>query len=212
MLTRVENRLGIRGGSAIRGYNLVFDGGSVKQRGLGLLLLLCAAGTISSAQTQLPWSVVSSGGEIGAPSGASGVVLSGSVGQVIVGQLTTTLGSDAYQGFWLPIDLGVSVDDEREQIDLIDVMNYPNPFAQSTTIKVSVDIDGPVTVRVMDLVGNVVRTIETSVELTGGQTIAFDGRDNRGEPLAGGVYFYEVTATTLDGKTIRKINQMNILR
>ncbi len=118
----------------------------MKQRGLGLLLLLCAAGAISSAQTQLPWSVVSSGGEIGAPSGASGVVLSGSVGQVIVGQLTTTLGSDAYQGFWLPIDLGVSVDEDLEQIDLIDVMNYPNPFAQSTTIKVSVDIDGPVSV------------------------------------------------------------------
>lgn len=178
----------------------------------GLLLAFLASGLICSAQTQLPWSVISSGGEIGAPSGASGVVLSGSVGQVIVGQLTTTLGSDAYQGFWLPIDLGVSVDDDLEAIDLISVMNYPNPFAQNTTIKVSVDIDGDVTLRIMDLVGNVVRTIETSVGMTGGQTIDFDGRDNNGDPLSSGSYFYEVLATTRDGKTIRKINQMNILR
>lgn len=177
-----------------------------------LLLGLIASGTLCMAQTQLPWSVVSSGGEIGAPSGASGVVLSGSVGQVVVGQLTTTLGSDAYQGFWLPIDVGVSVDEELEAIDLIDVMNYPNPFSQNTTIKVSVEIDGDVTLRVMDLVGNVVRTIETSVGMAGGQTIDFDGRDNNGDPLASGTYFYEVYTTTRDGKTIRKISQMNILR
>ena len=182
------------------------------RRNLGLLLMLCVATTIVRAQTQHPWSVISSGGEIAAPAGASNVVLSGSVGQVIVGQLTTTLGSDAYQGFWLPIDFGVSVDDDLEDMDMISVMNYPNPFAQTTTIKVSVDIDGAVTLRVMDLVGNVVRTIQTEVALTGGQTIEFDGMDDRGEPLASGTYFYEVVATGIDGRTIRKINQMNILR
>jgi hypothetical protein len=78
---------------------------------------------------------------------------------------------------------------------------YPNPFSATTSIEVTSDNDGPVSVEVFDVAGRRVR--ELHVARAGTRTITFDGRDARGNFLASGVYFFRVTAG--DATATRKI-------
>jgi hypothetical protein len=63
--------------------------------------------------------------------------------------------------------------------------NYPNPFNPSTQIAFSVTKDGPVTLRVFDILGRQVATLVNENRKPGQYTERFDG--NR---LASGVYMY----------------------
>ncbi len=72
--------------------------------------------------------------------------------------------------------------------------NYPNPFNPSTTI--AFDIPGaagtksPISLIVYDPRGRRVRTLVDSELKPGTHTIHWDGRDDRGQPFASGIYLY----------------------
>jgi hypothetical protein len=173
------------------------------------LLVLSVTSVIASAQTQLPWYVVSSGGEVGAVSG--GRVLSGTIGQTIIGVSKLTPGNELSQGFWLPIINTTSVD-EGAPIDYSSsVSNYPNPFSYTTTIRFGTPIEGAVTVRVFDMVGNLVRTLQADVSLSGAQEIQLTALDENGAPLADGAYLYEVTGRNIEGQRIRSVQRLTVL-
>ncbi|HVP39805.1 MAG TPA: FlgD immunoglobulin-like domain containing protein [Candidatus Saccharimonadales bacterium] len=72
--------------------------------------------------------------------------------------------------------------------------NTPNPFrpTRATTIRYSVARTSPVTLKIMDVAGRVVRTLVDGSKLAGVYTATFDGRDTRGMALASGVYFYRL--------------------
>jgi hypothetical protein len=119
----------------------------------------------------------------------------------------------AYQGFWVPVDFGlVGVDEEDGGTLSGDVSNYPNPFAQSTTIRFSVPMDGRVTIRVYNLVGILVRTITSDLSATGSQEIVVQSTDDLGAPLATGTYLYDVDGTTVSGQPFRRTQRLSILR
>lgn len=170
------------------------------------LLLVSVAPATSQI---LPWSVIGSGGTNFAQ--GNNRVLSATVGQVFIGSATITDGSDLHQGFWLPLDGTVSVDEGGSDLSG-DVTNYPNPFTSTTTIRFNLPVDGDVTVRVFDLVGNLVRTLATTVSMAGDQEIVFDGVGDTGAPLANGTYLYEVSVTTPTGERIHRIQRMSIVR
>ncbi len=174
-----------------------------------LFLVGIAAAT---AQTQLPWYVVGSGGQIGAVSGQR--LLSGTIGQVVIGTVSTTGGSRLSQGFWLPLsDTTVSVNENPADYSLAtDVRNYPNPFSAATTIRFDNPVEGTVIVRVFDLTGNLVRTLTAELSLAGGQEILFDGQTDSGAPLGSGTYLYEVRGTGLDGRPLLRVQRMTIVR
>ncbi len=73
--------------------------------------------------------------------------------------------------------------------------NYPNPFNPSTTINFSV-ATGPidVTIRVYDISGREVKTLLNEVMNAGQYSVEWDGTNNRGEKVAGGVYLYRMVA------------------
>jgi hypothetical protein len=75
--------------------------------------------------------------------------------------------------------------------------NHPNPFNPVTTISYSIREAGPVTIRIHDISGRVVRTLLES-ELGAGATdsIVWDGRGDNGERCASGVYFYSVSSVS----------------
>lgn len=181
-------------------------------RVLCLSAFLIASGTLVSAQTQLPWYVVGSGGDIGAVSGQR--LLSGTIGQPVIGLVAVTSGSGLSQGFWLPLrDTTVSVDNGGTNYELsADVSNYPNPFSSTTTIRFTSPIEGMVDVHVYDLMGNRVRTIRAELSLAGAQDILFDGLSDSGAPISSGTYIYEITGTTLDGRPFRRVQRMSIVR
>jgi len=154
--------------------------------------------------------VLGSGGAIASVSGQ--VLLSGTIGQPIIGigvQGQTRIS----QGFWLPLAGTVSVDEDRVNERSLGVSNFPNPFSNGTTIRISAPIEGALTIRVFDLVGNLVRTLDAFVSMTGSQDIYFDGMDNVGQPLGSGAYMYEVSGrSATDGQPIYRIQRMQIIR
>ena len=73
--------------------------------------------------------------------------------------------------------------------------NVPNPFNPTTVIRYDVPAgDGKVTLRIYDVSGRLVRTLVNDVQTTGRKSVIWDARDNRGQSVASGVYFYRMTA------------------
>ena len=77
--------------------------------------------------------------------------------------------------------------------------NYPNPFNPETWIPYQLAEDAFVTLTIYDLNGQVVRTLEVghriaSIYENRSKAIYWDGRNDVGERVASGVYFYTLTA------------------
>jgi hypothetical protein len=73
--------------------------------------------------------------------------------------------------------------------------NYPNPFNPKTMIGYDVPAGGGhVTLRIYDVGGRLVRTLVDGAETPGRKTVTWEGRNNRGQQVATGVYFYRMTA------------------
>ena len=80
--------------------------------------------------------------------------------------------------------------------------NYPNPFNASTTIKFALPSDSKVTLKIYNIVGQVVR--EYSEFMTAGnRSITWDGNNAKGDVVASGVYFYKLTAGDNFAKTLK---------
>ena len=72
--------------------------------------------------------------------------------------------------------------------------NTPNPFNPSTRIRFDVPFAGAVvTLRIYDVSGRLVRTLVDGEQASGRKTVAWDGRNQTGEPAATGVYLYRLT-------------------
>jgi hypothetical protein len=73
--------------------------------------------------------------------------------------------------------------------------NYPNPFNPATTIEYSIARPGHVTLRVYNVAGQLVRTLVDENQAPGPVRIArWDGRNETGNPVASGVYLYQLEA------------------
>ncbi len=68
---------------------------------------------------------------------------------------------------------------------------YPNPFNPQTTIKFTMPKSGPVSVKIFNLRGELVRTLVNDVQTAGEHTVLWDGTSNSGSSVSSGVYFYE---------------------
>lgn len=74
----------------------------------------------------------------------------------------------------------------------VSIINYPNPAPLTTTIRFEMP-DGtasaPISIHIHDVTGRLVRTLEAGAGAPGPHEVLWDGRDYRGHPVAGGVYF-----------------------
>jgi hypothetical protein len=80
--------------------------------------------------------------------------------------------------------------------------NYPNPFNPSTKIKYSLKIQGSVTLKVFNLLGQQVATLVNEVQQAGPHDIVFDA-----SRLSSGVYFY-----SLQSGSFRESKKMLLLK
>ena len=90
--------------------------------------------------------------------------------------------------------------------------NYPNPFNPETWIPFTLAEESDVTLRIYDMDGQAIRTLELGARAAGSHASRdaaayWDGRNELGEHVASGVYFYELNAGTY-----RKIRRMVILK
>jgi M6 family metalloprotease-like protein len=74
--------------------------------------------------------------------------------------------------------------------------NHPNPFNPMTTIQYAIKKQGRVQLVVYNAAGRLVRTLvdKDQSPAPGGFSVVWDGRNNAGDPLASGVYFYKLIA------------------
>jgi hypothetical protein len=78
-----------------------------------------------------------------------------------------------------------------------------NPVRGEATLTFRTARAGPVSARVFDARGALVRTLARDARPAGEQTVRWDGRDAHGAPAASGVYFIRVE--TAEGTSIRKV-------
>jgi len=76
--------------------------------------------------------------------------------------------------------------------------NYPNPFNPETEISFSLPERTQVSLIIYNILGEKVKTL-ANVEMDAGtQSIHWNGRDEAGNPVASGVYFYRLKTATFD--------------
>jgi hypothetical protein len=89
--------------------------------------------------------------------------------------------------------------------------NYPNPFNPVTTIQYAVGGKRgrpvPVTLKVYNVMGQLVRTLVDEEKVAGSYLVSWDGRDDSGRQLSSGVYLYRLRIEDL-----RVTNRMLLLR
>jgi TolA-binding protein len=72
------------------------------------------------------------------------------------------------------------------------VSNYPNPFNPTTTIAYSLPLDTNIEIKVYNIRGQLVRTLVHDYQTAGKYSVVWDGRDQTGESVGSGVYFYRL--------------------
>jgi hypothetical protein len=75
--------------------------------------------------------------------------------------------------------------------------NYPNPFNPSTKIDFSVSSDEKVKIQIFNSNGELLTTLINSELETGNHSITWNGRDNNGNLVSSGIYFYQLQVGNL---------------
>ena len=76
------------------------------------------------------------------------------------------------------------------------LVNYPNPFNPRTTISFDVREAGHVQVAVYSALGQRVRTLVDGYHSAGRYDVAWNARDQRGQRVSSGIYFYRLETAT----------------
>jgi len=106
---------------------------------------------------------------------------------------------------------------ESDDLELENVLNYPNPFVNYTEFWFNHNrpfepLD--VQVQIFTVSGKVVKTINQSVVTDGflSRDITWDGKDDFGQAIGKGVYVYKITVkSTLTNKRVEKFEKLVIL-
>jgi len=84
--------------------------------------------------------------------------------------------------------------------------NHPNPFNPSTTFSYTLSEPGQVSLRVYNTLGQLVKTIVDQEQVQGHHEAVWDGRNEIGSVVAGGIYLYRIV--TADYTETRKMLMM----
>jgi len=127
---------------------------------------------------------------------------------------------DSSRSFWindsdsvqiLPIDyygiLGVGIEEKPHSPNKFRLQNYPNPFSYATVISYQLPIDGGVTLKIYNILGQEVRTLVSKSQEAGYHTVRWDGKDNTNRKVSSGIYFYR-----LEFERFAKIKAMLLIR
>jgi hypothetical protein len=92
--------------------------------------------------------------------------------------------------------------------DYVLEQNYPNPFNPSTNIQYALPLNKRVTLRIYNLMGQVVRTlVDDELQTAGRHVVTWDGRDAKGYQVATGTYIY-----SLEFGNFRKTRRMTLVK
>ena len=79
--------------------------------------------------------------------------------------------------------------------------NFPNPFNPSTTIRFALPKASSVSLRIYNIIGQLVATVSNTTLDAGTYSMKWNGTDDAGKQLGSGIYFAKLTASSTDGKS-----------
>ncbi len=85
-----------------------------------------------------------------------------------------------------------------------EVMNYPNPFKETTDFTFILKSDAPADIKIVvyTIAGRKIRTLTPKVLHAGFNAVPWDGRDERGNEVANGTYLYRVVINGTNGDKV----------
>jgi len=92
----------------------------------------------------------------------------------------------------VPPDNYVANNDPVVPVQFTLSQNYPNPFNPTTTIEFNADKAGKARLTILNLRGQVVKTLLNDEVAAGKSAIVWDGKDDRGQGVASGLYLYRL--------------------
>ena len=85
--------------------------------------------------------------------------------------------------------------------------NYPNPFNPLTNITYDIKSNSHVKVNIANIKGNHIRYLINEYQFSGTHSVLWNGRDDNGNPVPSGIYFYTMTVNKY-----RKSNKMILMK
>ncbi len=100
--------------------------------------------------------------------------------------------TDAFGNYQLNVvtDINDDIPSLPESFEL--GQNYPNPFSSATTIPYTLNKPLEVRLKIYDILGQEVKSFELGEQETGLQNVIWDGRNNFGNEIVAGIYFYQL--------------------
>ncbi len=86
----------------------------------------------------------------------------------------------------------VANDDDVASVVPVEVLCYPNPFRDNTTLTLKQAVHSPTTVAVYNMRGQLVRHLLDSQPILDEYSITWDGKNDQGQRLGSGIYFFKV--------------------
>jgi hypothetical protein len=111
-----------------------------------------------------------------------------------------------YQFFENPTSVDITGTDIPKAYSL--AQNFPNPFNPTTRIQFAIPAKGHVSLKIYNVAGQLVRTLQDGVMDAGSHELTWDGSNNLGKSVASGVYFYKINA----GDNYENMKKMVLLR
>ena len=133
------------------------------------------------------------------------VILFDDLGNIVSGPFTHTVDVEDLRNAYLSLPLTVG---DVHPASTILAQNFPNPFNPETWIPYQLENSADVTLQIYDTSGGIVRTLDLGFKqqgfyMTRSTAAYWDGRNNMGEQVASGVYFYSLQ--TADFSATRKM-------
>ncbi|MCF7903335.1 MAG: T9SS type A sorting domain-containing protein, partial [Candidatus Marinimicrobia bacterium] len=123
---------------------------------------------------------------------------------------TVSIESEWYGGYTIPASSARIFTSEHLWVDVVEESPqpksftlgaaYPNPFNPVTNFRYHLPATSTITLVVRDINGREVSTLTDGLKQPGSYAVRWNGTDDRGRPVASGVYFYTLTAKTSDGE------------
>ena len=95
----------------------------------------------------------------------------------------------------IDVDKQISLQPSDFRLD----QNYPNPFNPITTISYDLPEQATVSLRIFDIQGHEITTLQESEKPPGNYEVQWNGVDQYGNPVSTGVYFCRFTGWGIQG-------------
>ena len=87
--------------------------------------------------------------------------------------------------------------EQKGMIEDFELRNYPNPFNPETKITFNLRRAQYVLLEVINIRGDLVRTLVDEHRAPGRHSVSWNGADENGQPVTSGVYFYRLTSENM---------------